>query len=318
MYLKLLKKKIRYFSLYFLNFSNFSFKNKVDKKEIIIVFDGKLPHGGFADRLKGILSFYNIAKLSEMEFKIYYTEPFKLNDFFEPNTVNWSASRNDLKWNFWSTKFIYLMDTFSFDWENEIKKSSKDKFIVYCNVDYLQALFPGKTIQEVNFIRSENFKNLFKQSFYLQTKLEEINLPESFIAIHTRFTSIFGDFKDTTSYVVSEIRKQQILKMLHDEIDIIAKKNSNKRILVFSDSIIFLDYIKLNTNYNILDGKPKHIDIKSNSDAESNVKNFIDFLAISKSDEIYLLQTKEMYNSGFSRYAAIIGNKKLNHIIIKN
>jgi hypothetical protein len=313
---KKIKKKIRFLSLHFLNLSNFRFKNPVSQKEIVIVFDGKIPHGGFADRLKGIFSFYNIANLSDAKFKIFYSSPFNLKDFFEPNLQNWEANANDLKWNFKSTKFIYLMDVFSFDWKKEIQKSPKNKFIVYCNIDYLSNLYPTKSTKDLNLIRSQNFNNLFKQSNYLQTSITQVNLPESYIAIHTRFTSILGDFKDTTSHIISQNRKAEIIASLTSEIDKISNQHKHKPIFVFSDSIIFLNHIRENTKYNILDGMPKHIDLKSKANTESNLKNFIDFIAISKGDEIYLLQTKEMYNSAFSKYAGIIANKNINNIIL--
>ena len=88
-------------------------------------------------------------------------------------------------------------------------------------------------------------------------------------------------------------------------------------IYVFSDSIQFLDFIKLETNYIVLDGKPQHIDSNNNSnELNDHIKTFLDFFAISACEKVFLIRTKDMYNSAFSKYAAIVGNKefKVNNI----
>ena len=50
-----------------------------DKKRIIICFDGLFPHGGLVDRLKGIISFYEVAKKLDYDFYIYFEHPFPLS-----------------------------------------------------------------------------------------------------------------------------------------------------------------------------------------------------------------------------------------------
>ena len=68
-----ISKNIKLLKFYFLYFNKITFKNKTKgRKEIIIVFDGNFPHGGLVDRLKGILSFYQVAKKTDADFKIYF------------------------------------------------------------------------------------------------------------------------------------------------------------------------------------------------------------------------------------------------------
>ena len=83
-----------------------------------------------------------------------------------------------------------------------------------------------------------------------------------------------------------------------------------RSVYVLSDSVIFLDYIRKNTTYKVLEGTPKHVDIKNNdASLESHTKTLTDFFFIASSDSVYLLKEKKMYMSGFSKYAAILGDK---------
>jgi hypothetical protein len=292
-------------------FDKFSFSCQPEKKQIIMVFDGKIQHGGLVDRLKGIVSFYQIAQKVEADFKIYFKHPFELNFFLEPNLLDWNATEEDLKWNPMSTDILYLIDNFKVNPKVYISKSSKKKFIVYVNIDYSATTHEALNLKEQNDLWRISFHELFKKSDYLKTSLSSIASNNNTIAIHTRFTSILGDFKDTTQREVSDERKAAIMTSLKNSILEIATENPGKEIYVFSDSIRFLNDIKRHTPYKVIDGMPRHIDFDKNEtvNIENHIKTFIDFFLIAESEEIFLLKTKEMYNSAFSRYAAIVGNK---------
>ena len=313
-----ISKHIKLLKFYFLYFNKITFKNETKaKKEIIIVFDGNFPHGGLVDRLKGIISFYQVAKNIDANFKIHFKSPFDLNEFLVPNTYNWSSTDVDLSWNPFTTKVLYLMLNFNFNPIEYIAKSNKKKFIVFCNIDYSKTINSSLNNEELNNHWSISFNELFKKSIYLDAEYSKLNIKENAVAIHTRFTSLFGDFKDSPKNIATLERKKEIKNDLKKEIDTIAFENQSKNIYVFSDSIQFLDFIKLETNYIVLDGKPKHIDsYKSSNQLDSHIKTFLDFYAISTCEKVFLIRTKDMYNSAFSKYAAIVGNKvfKVNNI----
>ncbi|MFI3297740.1 MAG: hypothetical protein R3Y59_08975 [bacterium] len=69
------------------------------KKKIIFMCDGKIAHKGFADRLRGILTSYMIAKELGHDFKIYFTSPFDLTKVFLPNDIDWSISDDEISYN---------------------------------------------------------------------------------------------------------------------------------------------------------------------------------------------------------------------------
>ncbi len=133
---------------------------------------------------------------------------------------------------------------------------------------------------------------------------------ESNIVCHTRFTTLMDDFADTTSIVLNEKEKQILVSKIIEKLVEIQLKNENTPIYVLSDSVVFLNIIKEKTNFKTLAGTPKHVDVNSNSsNVDEHLKTFTDFYFMSNSNQVYLMKIDKMYNSGFSKYAAIIGNK---------
>lgn len=311
--LKNLKLLYKYLKILFIYKNRLSFK-RAKHKEVIIVFDGNFGHGGLVDRLKGIVSFYAISKEINANFKIYFKHPFQLDNFLEPNQYNWLATESDLKFNPLQTKFLFLMDNFSFNWNKVIKQSNKQKFIVYANVDYLNKIYTNLDSETLKAKWSQLFQELFKKSNVLQKELDKLNLPTNYTAIHTRFTSLLGDFNDTSVRSVSQNRKNEILELLNNEIEKTDKESTK---IVFSDSIIFLTFIKENSDVIVLEGNPSHVDVKNSGSDDENLKTFVDFFVISQAKRIYLLRTEEMYNSAFSKYASYINDREFYNISVK-
>jgi hypothetical protein len=68
-------------------------KNKTRYEKYIVFEEG---YNGFADRLKGIISTFAIAKLSERNLLININKPCNLTYFLLPNKIDWSRSVEDL------------------------------------------------------------------------------------------------------------------------------------------------------------------------------------------------------------------------------
>ncbi|WP_417939646.1 hypothetical protein [Flavobacterium sp. RS13.1] len=289
-----------------------SFSDKPERKKIVVCFDGKVPHGGLVDRLKGIISFYEISKILGFEFKILFNHPFKLTDFLEPNAVNWNIKEEELKYSLFSSRILYLMNNFNANPLELIRKSKAKIFFVYANVDYLSVLYPHKNKEELEEIWRNNYNALFKTSVYLNNKLM-LNTIESRIVFHTRFTTLMGDFADTTKLVLNENEKKLLIGKVVNCIDNEAKLYADGVIYIVSDSEYFLQHIKQNTVYKTLNGLPKHLE-NNNRNSDYHAKTFIDFYFIAQSDNVVLIQTDKMYNSAFSKYASILGNKPFKKI----
>lgn len=281
--------------------------NKSESATIIICFDGVVSHGGLLDRLKGVISFYEVAKKKNVDFKIHFNHPFHLSDFLETNEVNWQIE--NIKYNPLQDEVLYLMNNFEVNPLELIHPAKKKNYFVYCNIDYLKTINSPFSEVEINDLWRNNYQKLFKESLFLKEAL--VKLPqEKSIVCHTRFTTLMGDFADTTSAVLNEQDKEKLVNKILEKVNEIHQKNENTPIYVLSDSIVFLNIIKEKTNFKTLSGTPKHVDVKSSSSSfEEHLKTFTDFYFMSKSEQVFLLKIDKMYNSGFSKYAAIIGDK---------
>ena len=55
----------------------------------IFMVDGRIPHGGMFDRLKGLITIYAISKALGKPFKLSWSYPFVLSKYLEPNEYDW-------------------------------------------------------------------------------------------------------------------------------------------------------------------------------------------------------------------------------------
>ncbi|WP_329805020.1 O-fucosyltransferase family protein [Flavobacterium facile] len=286
--------------------------SKSNRSTIIICFDGVVSHGGLLDRLKGVISFYEVAKIKNVDFKIHFNHPFHLSDFLEPNEVNWQIE--NFKFNPLQDEVLYLMNNFHVNPLELIHPTKKKNYFVYCNIDYLKTINSQFSEVENTNLWRNNYQQLFKESLFLKESIAKLP-QENNIVCHTRFTTLMGDFADTTSAVLNDDDKETLANKILERLNEIHKQNENTPIYVLSDSVVFLNIIKEKTNFKTLSGTPKHVDVKSSSSSlEEHLKTFTDFYFMSKSERVFLLKIDTMYNSGFSRYAAIIGNKPFNVI----
>ena len=290
----------------------FSFKQP-KTKQIVVCFDGLVPHGGLVDRLKGIISLYQIANALGYDFKILFDDPFELTDFLEPNTMDWICKRSEIIWHPLKTKLLYLVNDFDVNPLEMITTSNANCFYVYANIDYSKTIFPNLKAKEHEEVWRNSFNALFKKSIFLEEKLNEITTSK-FIAFHTRFTSLMGDFKDTTRRILSDEAQEKLTEKLLQIINKI-KVEEREKAFLFSDSIKFLDAVKTRTDIAVIEGNPFHMDNFDKSEViEGHLKTMIDFFMISKSESVYFLMVKPMYNSSFSKYAAIIGDTNFERV----
>lgn len=309
--MKLIKRKISGFTkfLILLNFysKRLSFSNNNKRKQIIICYDGNFFHGGLVDRLKGIISFYEIAKILDIDFKLFFHHPFKLEEFLIPNKKDWLIQNNEIKYTFGSTKILYLVNDFKANPLELIKKSNAKTIIVYCNVDYIPTLYPEKSNNEQQTIWRNNYLELFKVSSYFKEKL--ILLPKNNrIVFHTRFTTLMGDFLDSTKLILQEQDKNILIQKVIKRIEDTVKLYPKNKIYILSDSQFFLEHVQKKTGYYTLEGIPQHIE-NNNKNVEFHAKTFLDFYFIMESDMVFFIKIDKMYNSSFSKYASIIGDK---------
>ncbi len=287
-----------------------------ENKRAICIYDGKIKHGGLADRLRGIVSVYQICKEQNLEFKIVFTSPFNLSDFLEPNIIDWRITGQELNYNTTITDLCYI-DTLSGS-EYEAKKQEQ-WFKREFKKNYKEFHVRSNAIFSYNGDYSTMFNELFKPSPKLQASIEKQKkiLGTNYISTSFRFMNLLDDFNETVelhSKLTKEEQKELITKNI-EQMQLLHNKFQDKHILVNSDSTTFLQSAaKLDYVY-VIPGNITHIDGKNDKDEYSAYeKTFLDFFMIANAEKIYLLRTGQMYNSGFPFAASKIYNKPFEKI----
>ena len=282
----------------------------------IVILSGKAhlwafdTHGGFADRLKGIISIYKSCKDLKKEFKIFHTYPYKLESFLIPNQIDWTINSNEVVYNvnavkpFYFRHSPYLKDEIEYSkWRlNKILKREKQCIHLYSNIC---------SVTDDDF--SLLFNELFKPSQALQREIDNhiIALDNSYISLSFRFTHLLGDPIDEYMEVLPDSEKKELMIKAFKSIEHFHYLYPNNKLLINSDSNSFLSYVKERAKdyVYIVPGIPVHIDQTDKASDSSYLKTFIDFFLIGKAQKVYLIKEKRMRNSGFPKCAAIVWNK---------
>jgi hypothetical protein len=261
--------------------------------------DGKWMHGGLTDRLRGMASAYKFATEHNLDFKIYHTSPFLLQEILEPNKVNWIIDEKQISKNCSIAKPVLLYrEDFNNDSALERQLDKKhEQFHLYSCVDTLGEKF------------AEYFNDLFKPSALLAQEIEHYSklLGENYTAISFRFQNKLGDFKEFT---FKELPAKDKQKLMNAALDAIKREESQNKILVTADSPTFLAEAEKLPNVITVKGTSIHIDFNSSKKAVDYIKAFTEFFLISKATQAKLYRNRKYktYPSNFPKYAASLGN----------
>jgi hypothetical protein len=278
------------------------------RQTLIFMADGKWMHGGLTDRLRGMASAYKFATEHNLDFKIFHTSPFLLQEILQPNKVDWIIDEHEISHNCEIAKPVLLYrEDFNNDSALERQLDSRHKqFHLYSCVDTVGEEFP------------KYFNELFKPSPLLENELTHYSelLGESYTAISFRFQNKLGDFKEFTFKELSEKGKRKLLnaamKMLNTAPETTSGGTMPKceAILVTADSPTFLAEAEKMPNVVTVKGKSIHIDFNSSKNATDYLKAFTEFFLISRASnaKLYRNHKYKTYPSNFPRYAAMLGH----------
>lgn len=290
-------------------------------REIVVMVDGVHSHGGLTDRFRNILSIYSYCKAKGLPFKLYYIYPHKLEDILLPASYDWRISDKDLSFNVLDSKELTLYyeelpGTGLSESTKErayndarhlsrlddcLRKTFKTQIHEYGNAWFAKGMF--KTL----------FEELFKPSGYLQKRIDGVlsSMPEPYESVTFRFQSLLGDFDEKGFETLSEPLRSELANKCLDEIRGLYSDGyfSTTKVLVTSDSPVFLAMAaKLPFVYTI-PGKMEHMDFTTNSDLDVCAKSFVDLFMLMRSVKLTQLITGKMYKSGFPEFAAELGGK---------
>lgn len=283
------------------------------KNSYIFMVDGRIPHGGMFDRLKGAISVYAISKALGKDFRIDWTYPFDLRKYLEPNVYDWRIDENQMHWGYFDHNVVIAygeINNPSRLWKNRQKETHF--YYGYNSLDKINRFF------KTEYDWGSLYREMFRPTAYLQKYLDyyHIEIGSDYIVVHTRFLNLLGDKTETD--INPELQEEKKLPLMCAARDVIVKIKrdwQNTRLMIASDSMTFITYIsKEIPDVYIVPGKVKHIDTAGKTDDTENVKMFTDYYLISGARHVYSLWHEGMWKSAFPEYASKIGGVEFTRI----
>jgi len=286
-----------------------------ERKQVICLFDGRTDHYGMTDRLRGIVSAYYVSKEMGYDFRIWFVNPFRLENYLEPNAVDWRIGDDDISYNPQDSRIMYCGSNGTFVepffqklWFKKCFHEAPRQSHVYTNAHLLPR---GKQFGQL-------FNELFKPTAKVESAVRQYTEPLGgpYYTVSLRFQRLLGDFHERDGYDISVEEQQQLMDRCVERIEKLHRDyGENRKIMLMSDSVRFLEYAAGKLAYvSYVPGKVQHIDFYDSTGDDVNIKLFADILIISRAERAFLLQTGRMYNSGFPRRAAQVGNVPFKHI----
>lgn len=278
-------------------------------KQVISVVTECHFNPGLCDKLRAILSIYQVCKKTGIPYHIFWDYPFNLCDYLLPNQYDWSISNEDV---FWDSRVtvceIERQPNLFFSRSIErhtvttlIKTFKHQQLHIYSNTRFGEARF------------SKSFDELFKPSPRLQDELDGHlkTIGGGYISVSLRFMELLGDFKDqeAVSQSLPEDEQEALIERCMEQLKrIIHREAKGRRVFVASDSRKFLDRAATLPEVYSVPGDIVHVRYRGSE--EAYMKTFVDLLLLRGADKRFLLKTGKMYNSFFPRFASWIGNGK--------
>lgn len=264
---------------------------------------------GIADRLKGILSAYNLARKNNRRFYIYWTKPFPLMRYLEPAAVDWRIKEDEICYTKEKSLPIIIVTRNPYYTQNKIEEQ------------ILKHYFRQKKELHVRTNRflcedcaHELFNELFRPSKVLQKELDKYLEKQPYYSFSFRFLQLLGDFEDVEGEILQEDKKVHLIdKCLNGLASLLETLPPGYKAFVATDSETFLKRaMRLDSRIFCVDGEIQHpISFFRGNDHNPDVhlKTFLDFFLIMRAEKVYRVQTDQMYASGFPKLAALIGRK---------
>jgi hypothetical protein len=292
---------------------NYSFSPIKKENCIIFMVDGKIRHGGLADRLSGIMNIYAVCKVRNISFKLYWIFPFEIQNYLIPNEYNWIIQEDEISYSMKYSRVVVKIQ------EDTVLKNLKlnKQIHIYCNNKNLDQI---NNVYHANFKYSDLFNELFKRPESLQRKFNTIinnNLKNTYIGIQFRFMDLLGDFnEERLCNELPDFKKQELLTLCYNIVKYICNIY-HEHIFLTSDSMTFLTYIaERMDNIFFIPGNTTHMDRESNASLLIHEKTFLDFFVLASARKIINIYGHGLYKSNFGIFASKIYNRDFQAIDI--
>lgn len=298
---RMLRRIVNMFRAFILEFRFYRFsppyKFKNVNKELILMLDGKMRHGGLADRLYGILCTYAYCKSSGMDFKLNFVSPFDLSLLLQPNLYDWKSC--EISNSFWDTTVLVKSgEEYAFK-GFKLRKQTH----LYSNAHNLAVI---NKLYKKSYTYSALYNELFKPSDYFKKHLDELRekLGRNYIAVCFRFQNLLGEFSERSYRELNSEGKEELLSLCERALVKLLKMHPN--ILVTSDSITCLNRIANIEGVHVFPSRVVHLDFSFNEPLSVYEKSFLDFYSLGRASIVYNICGHGLRMSGFPAFAAEI------------
>jgi len=285
----------------YLQYYHYNFKDNIQESSLIFMVDGRLHHGGMADRFAGLCTSFALSKINHVPFHVNYIFPFNLEDFLLPNKYDWTIDKKKISYNkknsFLAMSMGACFKSFKSNKQNHIYSN-------FWDIDYINKM------HSTNFTLKNLFDELFKPAESLSIKLDLFTkeIGGRYIGVVFRFQQLLGDFVEGKFPVLKEQERELLKQNCYNKLRQISEENQDYRILVTSDSVTFLDFIKDINYVYIIPGDLVHMDYIGNADKSTYAKSFFDFYMLRNSIKIINVIGGGLMPSGFPLFAARSNN----------
>jgi len=280
-----------------------SVRARPSRRSAIMLFDPSTRYGGWIDRVKGIVSTYELARLTERDFKLYAGPTFPVLEFLKPANHDWRTTLDEVAWNPLTAAFHVSRDRPVPEFA-ALRRSSRGNLFVDTNLDYLALLHPELSPPQVRALWGQRYRELFEPRPVFAQQIAAHVQPDA-VAVHARFTGLLGDFTDVIDNSLERSQREELLSTCLERLTEVARAASGPMFL-FSDSKTFLARARaVLPDLIILPGDPSHID-RTSDPTSALQKTLLDFHVMCACRKIVLLRVGPMYPSAFSRYASYV------------
>lgn len=281
----------------------------------LVQIEGRNFHGGFADRMKGIVSCFAFCLQNGIPFRIQYTFPFALTDFLIPNTYDWTLQKDETIAEYVAdVRYLNLIGDPSIQRLVHLKKEKKQVHC-YANRDVLDAL---NVYYHTQHAWGDLFRQLFRPAAILERELlnKRKLLPSGYIGMAFRFQNLLGDFEEYQVAALSGEAQTALIDQCRNFL-VRFQQEVDAPLLVTSDSYHFSCSLAGMEQIYCFPGPNHHLDHQTKMSGETYLKSFTDFFLLSESRKVYAAGTEKMYRTEFPLYAARLNGLPFERILIE-
>ena len=259
---------------------------------------------GITDNIRGLVGIYKICKLLGLRFKVNIVSPFNLTDFLLPNKYDWEITPQEFA--------AALEENNSCEFSCIAHSPQEVLNRIKAKIENRRFLTVKSSVMAVGGCEyGQLYDELFQPSAELREAVDSHlrQIGGGFISATFRFQQLLGDFVEGDYPVLKPSEQKFLTAQCLEHLEDIRKENPEKKILVTSDSFLFLTAAqKLSYVYVVLEKivHPRNPEAKY-ADKKVWMKSFLDYSLSTRSQKVYSIVDGLMYGSSFPMFAAMHG-----------